>query len=116
MIEMTVVIGVLGVLGAAILLGTLAPELVLGAGAMLIVLGLLVGLPSSGRYHQLLHRALRARGPIPARWWVNPVPHHRALEAPSRGPVLSWFYAGAIGFGVAILGCVLVLISVLRAR
>ena len=34
----------------------------------------------------------------------------------ARAKVLRWFYVGAAFFGLAVLGCALVLVSVVRAR
>lgn len=116
MLELLFVLGLLGVLASVVVVGSVAPEWVLYAGVALIAAGMLLGLPSSAWYHVLLRRALAVRGALPHRWWLHPVPLHATLDERTRGPVLRWFYVGAAFFGLAVLGCALVLISVVRAR
>jgi len=87
-------------------------DVTFGAGVVLMVLGLVVGLPASLVYHLRLRRALQpARG-----WWLHPTALHGRLGDGQRRPVLRWFRIGAAMFGVAILGCVLVAVGAVRGR
>ncbi len=109
MIELGIVLGLLGALvgGAALL--TRAPwDWLFGGGGLLVALGLLVGAPCGLWYHVRLYRALRPRGPLPRGWWVRPDRLHDRLAASERRAVMRPFYAGAVGFVLAIVGCVLV--------
>ena len=67
------------------------------------------------RYHVALYRTLRPRGPLPARWWLHPVPLHEKLRREERGAVLRWFWIGGLGFGVVVLGCLLIVLGLLVA-
>ena len=59
-----------------------------------------------------LYRTLRARGPLPERWWLHPVPLHDRLEDAERRAVLRWFLIGGLGFGVIVIGCGLIAFGV----
>jgi hypothetical protein len=93
----------------------LPAESLVAAGAACAALGLLLGLPTGLLYHLRLRAALRARGELPGRWWLRPVALHGRLRSAERRGVLAWFYAGGAGFGLALLGCALVVAGVLLA-
>lgn len=76
------------------------------AGGFLILAGLAFSTPCAVRYHLLLHRSLKARGALDRNWLLNPTRHHERLTNSERAQVLPWFYAGAAGWGAAMLGCV----------
>ena len=116
MIELLVVGGVLAALGFVVALSVLAPELLAIGGALSVVLGLVIGLPASGFYHRALRQTLGPRNALPPRWWLNPVALHTALQKNERPRVMGWFYGGAAGFLLAIVGCGLVLVGVLRFK
>jgi hypothetical protein len=86
------------------------------AGAACAAFGLLLGVPTGLYYHVRLHGELGARGVLPARWWWNPVPYHRHLQNAERARVMPWFYAGAAGFMLIVLGCGLTLFGLLLAK
>ena len=90
-------------------------DTVLVSGAILVVFGMLLGVPTGALYHVALYRALRPRGPLPARWWVAPLALHPRLEARERRRVMPWFWLGATGFVLTCLGCLLVAIGALRS-
>ena len=101
-------------LGAAGLAAPLlAAQTLVVAGFVGAAAGLLVGVPTGLWYHVVLYRFLRARGPLPERWWVRPVALHARLAPAERPSVLLWFYAGGAGFLLCVLGCGLVLAGVL---
>lgn len=110
------VIGLLvGLVGTAAVLSHVPWDWLLGGGGMLVVLGLLLGTPTGIWYHVRLYRAMRAHGPLPATWWLRPDRLHQALSDEERSWVKAPFYAGAVGFVMAVLGCVLVAYGSLRA-
>lgn len=106
------------VLGLAVagLLGTFVPvEGLLYWGGVLTGVGLLIGVPTGFWYHVALYRTLRPRGPVPARWWLHPVPLHARLEEHERRGVLRWFVAGGLGFCVVVIGFGVTLLGLLAA-
>lgn len=115
MSELVVTLAIAAVLiGSAILTSRLAWETVLGAGLWMTLLGLVGGVPAGLWYHVRLYRSLS--GAAPRRWWWRPTTLHGRLGAADRRRVMPWFYLGAAGFLLALAGCVLVAIGVLRSR
>jgi hypothetical protein len=115
-IEVLLVIGAVGGLASVALLGALVPpDTLLYAGGVITSVGLAAGVPTGFWYHVSLYRALRARGPLPARWWLHPVPLHSRLREDERSGVLRWFVLGGIGFGVVVIGCGTVVLGLLVA-
>jgi hypothetical protein len=115
-IEVLLVIGAVGSLACVAVLGSLVPpDTLLYAGGVIASVGLAAGVPTGFWYHVSLYRALRARGPLPARWWLHPVPLHSRLREDERSGVLRWFVLGGIGFGVVVIGCGTVVLGLLVA-
>lgn len=116
MIETLLVFGVVGLL---VLLGTgaylLSVEALLIAGAVCIGLGFSIGLPAGTLYHLRLYRSLAQRGPVPRSFWLRPTSLHQELEAAEWRAVAPWFVIGGTGFALIILGCVIVMLGLLRA-
>ena len=116
MLEILVVLGVLAAMAGWVVATTgLAVESVLIAGAWLVLGGLAFGVPTGFLYHLLLRRSLRRRGPLPARWWLQPTRLHHAIAESDRPLVLGFCYAGAAGFLVTLLGCLVVAIGTWRS-
>ncbi len=86
------------------------------AGAWAIGLGLLFGIPTAIVYHVRLYRALKPRGALPARWILGPIALHARLTREERRRVVPWSYAGAAGWGVAVLGCVMLTLALIVVR
>jgi len=107
MIEtLLVFVGVL-VVGACALVAQLVPaEWVVRGGWACTAAGLLLGVPTGFWYHVKLRGCLRRAGKLPAGWWLRPVAHHGQLGPEERSGVLVWFFAGGVGFGLTVLGCV----------
>jgi hypothetical protein len=115
-LEILVVVGVLvamaGWVGAT---ASVAAESVLLAGAWLVLGGLAFGVPTGFLYHLLLRRSLRRKGPLPTRWWLQPTRLNHTLPASDRPLVLGFCYAGAAGFLVTLLGCLVIAIGTWRS-
>lgn len=102
---------VAGLVGAPALI-VLAPwHLTFGAGIVLLGAGLLIGIPVSVYYHFRLWRALKPGG----LWWLHPTALHGQLSKLDRPAVMSWFWLGAVMFGVAIVGCFFCAVGVVRS-
>jgi len=84
-------------------------------GLVLTAVGLLLGTPTGLMYHVVLHRVLRTRGTVPERWWLNPVRHHEGLSPEEMASFSLWFKLGAVGFLLAVVGCVLALAGFVRS-
>ena len=109
MLEILVVLGVLAAMGGWVVATTRIPaETLLVAGFWLVLGGLVFGVPTGFLYHLLLRRSLLRRGALPARWWLQPTQFNAALPAADRRLVLGFCYAGAAGFLVTLLGCLVV--------
>lgn len=94
--------------GGATALQTVRWETFAWLGTGLVLAGLGFSLPCALRYHWLLWKHLSARGVLAPRWIWNPTAQHRLLLPAERGRVLPWFYAGAAGWGVTVLGCAII--------
>ena len=91
-------------------------QMIAAVGIAIALAGLLLGLPTGFYYHVVLHRFLAPRGVLPPGWYWAPARHHRHLEPHERRRVFVWFYAGAAGFVLIMLGCAVVLLGVVVAR
>jgi ABC-type lipoprotein release transport system permease subunit len=116
MLETLIVLGVVAAMVAAGLVVLSIPAgVLLLAGLLCSLLGLLVGVPAGFWYHVRLRRALLRRPPLPERWWLHPTRFHGELGPAERKPVMPWFYLGAVSFMVCMLGALLAMLGVLRA-
>lgn len=77
------------------------------AGALATGVGLLFGVSTGLWYHVLLAKALSAAQARTPRWWLRPESLHDRLDVAARRRVMPWFYAGAAGFAVTVVGLVL---------
>ena len=93
--------------GGAALLAYTPWEWLFGGGVALCLLGLVLGVPTGFWYHLRLYRALRPRRALPRTWWLSPHKLHGELTDAERRWVMGPFYAGAVGFVLSVLGCVL---------
>jgi len=84
-------------------------------GAALLLIGGLVGLPAGLYYHVVLRRHLARRGALPQRWWVQPTQYHPQFEDWERRQMMPYFRAGAVGFVVMMLGCLVAALGVMMA-
>jgi hypothetical protein len=80
-------------------------------GAVTTAAGLAFGVATGLWYHIALARALSATSALTPRWWLHPVPLNERLDAAGRRGVMPWFYAGAVGFVVTVVGIALIVLS-----
>jgi hypothetical protein len=115
MLEILVVLCVLvAMAGWVLVTAVVTVETVFVAGLWLVLGGLAFGVPTGFLYHLALRRSLLRSGPLPARWWLRPTQLHDHILGADRRLVLGFCYAGAVGFLVTVLGCVVVAIGAWR--
>jgi hypothetical protein len=85
---------------------------VLMAGVVTTAAGLGFGLATGLWYHIALRRRLLAASALTPRWWLRPASLHGRLDAAGQRRVMPWFYAGAAGFFVTMVGLALVAFGV----
>lgn len=90
--------------------------LLLYVGVGLVLVGLAFSTPCAVMYHLRLYQALHPRGALDRRWLWNPTGQHGRLTGEERRRVMPWFYAGAVGWVVAVAGCLFAGASVLALR
>ncbi len=76
------------------------------AGWALTGAGLLLSLPPALVYHIRLARTLSARHQLDRGWIWHPTRLHDRLLPEERSYVLRWFRVGAFGWGLTMIGCV----------
>lgn len=94
---------------------TVAVETVFVLGVWLVLGGLAFGVPTGLLYHLALRRSLLRQGRLPPRWWLRPTQLNESIPDADRRLVLGFCYAGAAGFLVTLLGCVIVAIGTWRS-
>jgi hypothetical protein len=115
MAEAALVFAVVGSLVVLGLMATLLPvESLLLSGACCILLGIVLGVPAGMFYHLKLYRWLAANGGVPRGFIWHPTRYHARLSPDAWKRVMPWFAAGAAGFVLIMLGCVIVALSVWR--
>jgi len=115
MTEALVVIGVVIGLVALGALTVLVPIEVLAIiGASCIVAGFVIGLPAGAYYHYLLYRCIAARGQVPSDFIWQPTRYHAELQRDELQRIRPWFIAGALCFGLIMLGSTIILLGFLR--
>jgi hypothetical protein len=113
MIEIVAAFGVVLVLLGFAARGDFAhADLLLGAGAGVLALGLIVGVAAGVVYHAALYRALAPLGILRPGWWWRPTSLHVHLTPAQRRRIMPWFGIGAAGFFVVLTGCALVLAAI----
>jgi hypothetical protein len=82
----------------------ISPQLMVEFGLWVLAAGLLLGVPTGIGYHLRLYRSLSRRMALPIGWWRSPVDFHPLLTRQEFRPILPWFLAGAVGFGLCVVG------------
>ena len=113
--ESLIVIAILvGLLGVTVTFSYVAPIPLMIVGGVLTFFGLISGVGGGVLYHVRLWEALRELEEPPADWYIHPTRTHD-LIADDRWPrIRPWYYLGAIGFSVIVLGCLLAAIGAMR--
>jgi hypothetical protein len=106
-------------IAAAIVLALLAaamipPIAMLWISVVIGSIGALLGLTSGFVYHGRLWQALRAEGHGTKGMWLRPHHLHGKLSPERRRPVQRWFWAGATGFFLTMMGSTGVLTAIVR--
>ena len=90
------------------------------SAAILVGIGLAVGLPAGIGYHLKLARALADNAPSWRVLIVAPTSLHPQLvstvEPQIRAAVMRWFYLGAAGFSIVMLGVLLMIAALIRGE
>lgn len=113
-LEVGIAVALLALLGATGIVLVVPPETLVVTGFWVAAGGLAFGVPTGLVYHLMLRRALLHAGCLPARWWWQPTALHPSIPSSERWHVLAWCGAGATGFAVSLLGCVVVAIGAIR--
>ena len=82
-------------------------------GWALIGFGVTFSAPTAVLYHVRLAQSLRPRGLLDKHWIWHPTRLHDLLTVSEKKRVLFWFRIGALGWSLAIVGCVVVAWSML---
>lgn len=107
--EIIIALSIAGVLAGAALAGHYFDTMqLLYAGSMIAAGGLILSVPFAVWYHWKLYRALSPRGELSRRWLWNPTAEHVRLRPDERVGVLTYFYIGALGWVVTVLGLAVV--------
>jgi len=117
MLEATLVLGALAVVGLVILLAAVltAPAMiVLALGTLL--LGLALGVPTGLWYHVLLYRIVSAKVAVPPGWWLSPSDLHVHLTGAEQRRIRLWYGLGGIGFVLSVAGGLAAIVGLLMAR
>jgi len=101
MVELLIVLTLIVGLVAATLVAWTS---LLTAGVLATGVGLVLGVPTGFWYHVVLAKALVVAKASTPRWWLRPADFHERLDEASRRRVMPWFYAGAVGFVVTVVG------------
>jgi hypothetical protein len=117
MLEATLVLAAIGAVGLVILLAALLTPPVLIVGAIgVLFLGLVVGVPTGFWYHVVLYRIVRAKAPVPRRWWVSPSTLHVHLTEAEERRIRLWYHLGGIGFMLSMVGGLAAIAALLILR
>src|SRR5690349_6458296 len=106
-------------IAAAIVVTLIAAAVIPPMGLLWIGLGIgtigaTLGLMSGFVYHAQLWRALEAEGLGTKGMWLRPHHLHVKLSEARRRPVQRWFWAGATGFALTMLGSTGVITAIVR--
>jgi hypothetical protein len=112
-------LGVVAFVLLLVLVGTLmvavSIETLLASSAVCIALGLILGVPAGVGYHVALYRCLAQRGPVEWGFVWRPRTYHPLLAPTELRRVLPWFVTGALGFGLIVLGSLVLVLGLWRS-
>jgi hypothetical protein len=102
------------IVAALVVAAMIPPIVLLWISVTIGTIGAGLGLTSGVVYHALLWQALRIEGHGTKGMWLRPHHLHGKLSEVRRRPVQRWFWAGAVGFGLTMLGSTGVLTAIVR--
>jgi len=117
--EFLIAAAILCVLVVAALLFLVKWESLFVVGILMIVAGMVVGVPTGFVYHVQLYRTLRVKNKIAKGWVWRPFEYHKHLDRGEWRRVMPWAIAGGLGFFVIVIGQALLaaaLINMYAAR
>jgi hypothetical protein len=98
----------------AVLAALIPAMTLLWLGAVIGLLGAVVGIPAGVVYHARLWRSLQAENQSTENFWLRPHALHDKLSEQRLRPVRAWFAIGVLGFGMTMLGGTSVAIALIR--
>ena len=110
------VLALVGIGFLGYLITVITPHVFHNIGLVLLVVGLLEGVPTGFWYHVVLRRILVQRGALPPRWWIHPTRHHERLTPDEHRRIRLWFVLGGIGYTVAVAGGLAAIVGLLIER
>tara|TARA_B100000315_G_scaffold88389_1_gene81189 strand:- start:17811 stop:18158 length:348 start_codon:yes stop_codon:yes gene_type:complete len=81
---------------------------ILQIGVILIVTGLLFGVPAGCYYHFLLFSRKKQTNFKIKKWWITPHKYHKYFSDGDQRILNKWFFAGAVLCNISLAGCFLV--------
>ena len=114
MLEISFLLAALVGIGLLVYMITIiTPHLFLNIGLIMLVVGLVEGVPTGFWYHVVLRRILSERGALPPKWWIHPTRHHAGLTPDEHRRIRVWFVLGGIGYTVAVAGGLAAIVGLL---
>ena len=113
--EFLIAAGMIGALVIMALLFLVSWESLFYWGSILVVVGLVVGVPTGFVYHVQLYKALRRKNKLKRGWIWKPFEHHVHLDRSDKLAVMPWAVVGGLGFFVIVIGQVLVAAAIINA-
>jgi hypothetical protein len=119
----------MGLLGY--LVTVLTPHVFHNIGLVMLLAGLVEGIPTGFWYHVVLRRILIQRGNLPqqshpptpgaprrppSRWWIHPTRFHAQLTPEEYRRIRLWFVLGGIGYAIAVTGGLAAIVGLLIER
>src|SRR5712664_1065578 len=104
----------IGLLGYLVTI--LTPHVFHNIGLVMLLTGLVEGIPTGFWYHVVLRRILIQRGNLPRKWWIHPTRHHGQLTPEEHRRIRLWFVLGGIGYTIAVTGGLAAIVGLLIER
>jgi hypothetical protein len=83
------------------------PSALTEIGFLVLLIGMIEGVPAGLYYHIVLYRILNPRKKLPPGWWISPKQYHVHLTEKETRRVMRWFILGGVGFLFCLLGGIL---------
>ena len=112
--SLIVIIILAGLLGVTVTFSYVPPIPLMIVGGVLTFFGLIGGVGGGVLYHLRLWEQLRQLDDPPSDWLLHPTRTHDLIAADRWPRIRPWYYLGAVGFGVIVLGCLMAAIGAMR--